>query len=135
MRTPSSARPAFPYGLVEGFGKADAAAAARATDLPPERGFAALVLTGFLADFLTDFLTDLLAAAGFRLAFLVAMVTPFTCTSSVLLMWPTYFLRTTLCGLRLPMRPLSVPAAGSIAALMRVGLPEFMASFTARLSS
>src|SRR5262249_43335138 len=40
-----------------------------------------------------------------------------------------------LCGLRLPMRPLSLPAAGSITALMRVGLPESMASFTARLSS
>jgi hypothetical protein len=46
-----------------------------------------------------------------------------------------YFLRTTLCGLRLPMRPLSVPAAGSITALMRVGWPESMAWFTARLSS
>ena len=46
-----------------------------------------------------------------------------------------YFLRSTLCGLRLPMRPLSLPAAGSITALMRVGLPESMASFTARFSS
>ena len=33
------------------------------------------------------------------------------------------------------MRPLSLPAAGSITALMRVGLPKSMASFTARLSS
>src|ERR1700726_2953977 len=85
MRTPSSARPACPHGLVEGFGKADAAAA-RTTDLPPERGGAALA--GFLADFLTDFLTDFLADflaaafAGFRLVFLVAMVIPLTCTSS-----------------------------------------------------
>src|ERR1044072_6977929 len=46
-----------------------------------------------------------------------------------------YFLRSTLCGLRLPIRPLSLPAAGSITALMSVGLPESMASFTARLSS
>src|SRR6201984_1571460 len=46
-----------------------------------------------------------------------------------------YFLRTALCGLSLPMRPLSVPAAGSITALMRVGLPESMAASTARLSS
>src|SRR5260221_3226414 len=74
MRTPSSARPAFPHGLVEGLGKPDAAAPA--TDLPPDRGFAAL------ADFLTDFfayvLADFLAAAfaGFRLVFLVAMVLP-----------------------------------------------------------
>src|SRR5215471_16137262 len=48
---------------------------------------------------------------------------------------PRHFLRSALCGLRLPMRPLSLPAAGSITALMRVGLPESMASFTARLSS
>ena len=33
------------------------------------------------------------------------------------------------------MRPLSLPAAGSITALMRVGLPESIAAFTARLSS
>ena len=33
------------------------------------------------------------------------------------------------------MRPLSEPAAGSITALIRVGLPESMASFTARFSS
>src|SRR5438128_2545473 len=46
-----------------------------------------------------------------------------------------YFFFTTLCGLRLPMRPLSLPAVGSIAALMRVGLPESMAALTARLSS
>src|SRR6516165_1816940 len=46
-----------------------------------------------------------------------------------------YFLRTALCGLSLPMRPLSVPAAGSITALIRVGLPESMAASTARLSS
>src|SRR4030095_11998594 len=46
-----------------------------------------------------------------------------------------YFLRTTLCGLRLPMRPLSLPAAGSITALMRVGLPESIPLFTARLHS
>src|SRR6266404_8933133 len=45
------------------------------------------------------------------------------------------FLRSMLCGLRLPMRPLSEPDAGSIIALIRVGLPEPMASFTARLSS
>src|ERR1700682_3507547 len=78
MRTPSSARPAFPYGLAEGFGKPDAAVPA--TDLPPERGVAllafdftfVLVLAGCLTDFLADFLAA--AFAGFRLAFLVAMV-------------------------------------------------------------
>src|SRR6185437_8808421 len=46
-----------------------------------------------------------------------------------------YFLRSTLCGLRLPIRPLSLPAAGSITALIRVGLPEFIAASTARFSS
>ena len=43
-----------------------------------------------------------------------------------------FFLRRTLCGLRLPMRPLSEPDAGSITALIRVGLPESIAAFTAR---
>ena len=46
-----------------------------------------------------------------------------------------HFLRTALCGLSLPMLPLSLPAAGSITALTRVGLPQSMASFTARLNS
>ena len=46
-----------------------------------------------------------------------------------------YFLRTALCGLSLPMLPLSVPAAGSITALMTVGLPESIAASTARFSS
>src|SRR5665213_2538084 len=46
-----------------------------------------------------------------------------------------YFFFSLLCGLRLPIRPLSLPAAGSSTALIRVGLPEFMAASTARLSS
>src|SRR4029079_10301560 len=46
-----------------------------------------------------------------------------------------YFFRTALCGLSLPMLPLSVPAAGSITALTRVGLPESIALFTAWLNS
>ena len=33
------------------------------------------------------------------------------------------------------MRPASLPAEGSITALMRVGLPESIAALTARLSS
>ena len=33
------------------------------------------------------------------------------------------------------MRPLSLPAAGSITALIRVGLPLSIAAFTARFSS
>ena len=46
-----------------------------------------------------------------------------------------FFFCSTLCGLRLPMRPLSEPAAGSSTALISVGLPQSIASFTARLSS
>ncbi len=46
-----------------------------------------------------------------------------------------YFFFSTLCGLRFPMRPLSLPAAGSISALINVGLPESIASLTARFSS
>src|SRR6185503_9988782 len=46
-----------------------------------------------------------------------------------------YFFFSLLCGFRLPMRPLSLPAAGSITALISVGLPESIAAFTARLSS
>ena len=46
-----------------------------------------------------------------------------------------HFLRILLCGLRLPILPLSLPAAGSIAALIKVGRPESIASLTARLSS
>ena len=46
-----------------------------------------------------------------------------------------YFLRTALCGLSFPMLPLSVPAAGSITALMTVGVPESIAASTARFSS
>src|SRR5262249_58300020 len=41
-----------------------------------------------------------------------------------------YFFLSTLWGLRLPMRPLSLPAAGSISALMRLGWRESIALFT-----
>ena len=46
-----------------------------------------------------------------------------------------YFLVAALCGLRLVMRPLSVPAVSSITALISVGRPEAMASFSAAVSS
>ena len=46
-----------------------------------------------------------------------------------------YLRATTRCGLRFPIRPLSVPAEGSMTAFTRVGLPESMAAFTAWLSS
>src|SRR5437588_11121982 len=66
MRTPSRARPACPNGLVEGFGRPEAA------DWPPARGGAfglvavlvavlATALTDFLTALLTDFLVDFLA--------------------------------------------------------------------------
>src|SRR5687768_16459977 len=48
---------------------------------------------------------------------------------------PPYFLRIALCGLRLPIRLLSLPAAGSSTALISVGLPESIASLTARFNS
>src|SRR6266446_749368 len=117
MRTPSSALPACPQGFVLGAGRPFVTAAAFFG--------AALALA---ADFFATTFAGLRAAlfAGCAAAFfdldLFAMVAP-------------YFLRSALCGLRLPMRPLSVPAAGSITALMRVGLPESMAASTARLSS
>src|SRR6266581_131401 len=46
-----------------------------------------------------------------------------------------FFLLRMLCGLRLPIRPLSEPDAGSITALIRVGLPESIAALTARFNS
>src|ERR1700712_4225106 len=46
-----------------------------------------------------------------------------------------YFFFSLLCGLRLPMRPLSLPAPGSSTALIKVGLPESIAALTARRSS
>src|ERR1700730_6426660 len=46
-----------------------------------------------------------------------------------------YFFFRMLCGLRLPIRPLSEPDAGSITALIRAALPESTAAFTARLTS
>src|ERR1043166_102176 len=46
-----------------------------------------------------------------------------------------YFFFSLLCGLRFPMRPLSLPAPGSSTALISVGLPESIAALTARFSS
>src|SRR5262249_29572174 len=103
----------WPQGFVLGFGRPFAAAFAFAT------GFFALSFTTFFE-----------AAFDLALAFaLTFAVLPFA------IVVPFYFLRSALCGLRLPMRPLSLPVAGSITALISVGLPESIASFTARLSS
>ena len=107
--TPSSALPAAPHGFADGRGRPLLAAAFAA--------FFGLSLTTFLADFFAAALTR-------DFTFLLLAI----CR-------PLYFLRSTLCGLRLPMRPLSLPAPGSITALISVGLPESMAAFTARLSS
>src|SRR5262249_14019488 len=127
MRTPSSALPASPQRIVDGRGKPLAFA-----DLAA--GFFAVILTVLLADFLAADLTALPAAFfagaldlfGRNLDFAVLRV------AIALLL---YFWRILLCGLRLPILPLSLPAAGSIAALIRVGRPESIASFTALLSS
>src|SRR5262249_44044931 len=92
--------------------------------------------TFFGADFFAFSVATFFDAAldlVFAVTFLpVAIVVSFRRVQS---MWPIYFLRTALCGLSLPMRPLSVPAAGSITALMRVGLPEPMAAWPGPLSS
>src|SRR5438270_12622320 len=117
MRTPSSALPAAPHGFVEGRGRPWADAAAF---------FFGASFTTLFADFLAAVLVPDL------LFFRVGIVVPLDAVQSIRLI---YFLRITLCGLRLPMRPLSLPAAGSITALIRVGLPESIALFTARLSS
>ena len=104
--TPSSALPAWPNGLRDGGGRPFFAA-------------------GFF-DF--SFTTFFDAALDLAFAFLAFFSLPCVVPS-------LYFLRSALCGLRLPMRPLSLPAAGSSTALIKVGLPEFMASLTARFSS
>ena len=105
-----------------------------------------------LADFFTSLTTFfdavfamLLALAGLDLAFATFLVARLrfaiwfplldSMLRCVLPTTPRYFFRSTLCGLRLPMRPLSLPAAGSITALISVGLPESIAALTARLSS
>jgi len=88
---------------------------------------------GFFAFNFTTFL-DVALALGFvfALAFtFFAIVVSFRSSID----GTDYFLRSTLCGLRLPIRPLSLPAAGSITALTSVGLPESIASFTARFNS
>src|SRR5215470_15246525 len=112
MRTPSSALPAWPQGLALGRG----------------RPFAAAALASFFDFNFTTFLEavlDLTLPLAFAvLRFLVAIV-----RSPDLLWCPCnrarvlpYFLRTALCGLSLPMRPLSVPAAASTARLSSSGV-------------
>src|SRR5882762_721614 len=108
MRTPSSALPACPHGLLDGRGR------------PLDTAFLA---AGFFEFSLTTFRVaalDFAFAFAFTfdfLAFFVLMVVPVACMP--LVYWCSarirraYFLRILLCGLRLPIRPLSLPAAGS----------------------
>src|SRR5262245_55892520 len=118
MRTPSSALPACPQGFDDGRGKPFPLA-----DLAG--GLCAAAFTVFFAGFLAD-LTVVLAdfLAGASDLFARSLDFAFVRVAIGLL---HYFLGILLCGLRLPMRPLSLPAAGSITALTNVGLPETIA--------
>src|SRR6266700_724555 len=69
MRTPSSARPAFPHGLEEDFGKAEAAAARFDTTLRPGCDFAVFFATGLLP---AAFGRDFIAFALLRVAIVVS---------------------------------------------------------------
>src|SRR6516225_7255264 len=125
MRTPSSALPAWPHGIVDGRGiplpfACLAVGLFAATFTVFFAGFLAADFTALVADFFAGAL-DLLARS-LNFAFLRVAI-------ALLL----YFLRILLCGLRLPILPLSLPADGSIAALIRVGRPESIASLTACL--
>src|SRR5580700_10965494 len=113
----------MPQGLLEGFGW--------------PLVFAARLGAGFLAFRSTTFLGVGLFAANFFTAgfFLAAFTAVFTFVLRAAMWVLLYFFFSALCGFRLPMRPDSLPAAGSSTALIRVGLPESIAAFTARLSS
>src|SRR5262249_47497144 len=126
MRTPVSACPSCPKGLDDGRGKPFC--------LPFDLLFALRAAASF-----TTLRDDFFVAAFALFCFFLAISTP---PSFPLIphhghpnIQMIYFLQSAFCGLRLPMRPLSLPAAGSITALMSVGLPESIAAFTARLSS
>ena len=128
--------PSLPQGLLDIFGRLLALAflAALATTLAVGLALAlALALTFFSAFSLS------LRLAFFSLSFFFAMVVlrslEWGGKPEVRASLGAYFLRSLLCGLRLPMRPLSAPAAGSMTALIRVGLRESMAVLTARFSS
>ena len=116
--TPSSALPSLPHGLDETLGRPlpfDFLDTTLRTSFFAALAFLeALSFFAFLSFFFAMFVSDRLNVVD------AARI---------------YFLRSLLCGLRLPMRPLSLPAAGSITALIRVGLPESIAAFTARLRS
>src|ERR1700738_298338 len=190
MRTPSSALPASPHGLVEGFGRRAAVRRAGCFDLSFTTFFEAV------ADLLfVDFALLDLAVFFFLAFFFIAMFIPsFYCVTNqparsfrgrerserspesmttgrvvgrggpdiiaggygfrvrrqvgtadlpaprndvevFMTQYSFHFLRSRLCGLRWAVRALSLPAAGSSAALMSVGWPESMALLTAWLNS
>src|SRR4026207_1755085 len=118
--TPSSALPSLPQGLLDTLGR----------PLP-----FAFLATSLRTDFLAAlaFLEALSLLFAFLSFFFLAM--SFSGRLNVVDAAKTYFLRSLLCGLRLPMRPLSLPAAGSITALMSVGLPPSLAALAARVGS
>src|SRR5258708_13390365 len=128
MRTPSSALPAAPHGLLLGLGR-------------PLPFFGAFFGGGlFAARNFTIFLFAgaFFAEARFTFAFFALLFAIFVSSNffeSGIALRVSYFLGILLCGLRLPMRPLSLPAAGSSTALMSVGLPESIAALTARFNS
>src|SRR6266567_1619184 len=128
MRTPSSALPAAPHGLLLGLGN-------------PLPFFAATFLgAGFFAarNFTIFFFAGaFFAEARFTFAFFALLFAIFVSSifDSGIALRVSYFLPILLWGLRLPILPLSLPAAGSSTALMSVGLPESMAALTARFNS
>src|SRR5947208_1725261 len=105
---PSRALPSLPQGFLEG--GLDETLGALATSLS-EGFFAGLAFTFVLrpAPTLTLPRRGRAGEGDFFTIFFFAIVVPY------------FFFCSWLCGLRLPMRPLSLPAAGSITALMRVG--------------
>ena len=127
--TPSSALPARPHGFALGRGR------------PLLEDFAPPFLAFSFTTFFDDFFAETLAFAALDFAFATLLrvaIVSFLSLKSVLRrvsMALHYFFRSVLCGLRLPIRPLSLPAAGSITALISVGLPESIAALTACFNS
>src|SRR5258708_36597620 len=128
MRTPSSALPAAPHGLLLGLGR-------------PLPFFDAFFGAGFFAA--RNFTIFLFAGAFFAelrftfafFALLFAIFVSSKFSESGIALRVSYLLGILLCGLRLPIRPLSLPSAGSSTASIMVGLPESMARLTSRFNS
>src|SRR5882762_6241466 len=122
MRTPSSALPASPNGLVEGLlVKVLGRPLVRATLPDLLDGFATLAMLRTV-DATTAVALPIALFFGFpragtlglaRSGFFAASL-DFAFLAIECLRCSFYFLRILLCGLRLPILPLSLPAAGSI---------------------